>query len=70
MGLLADWLESNRINARVMPYSGYDTMMEALNADEVDAIVAPDLSVSYDCLALVSIGFSDYYRRVRIFSRS
>ena len=53
-----------------MPYSGYDTMMEALNADEVDAIVAPDLSVSYDCLALVSIGFSDYYRRVRIFSRS
>lgn len=53
-----------------MPYSGYDAMMEALNADEVDAIVAPDLSVSYDSLALVSIGFSDYYRRVRIFSRS
>ncbi len=44
-----------------MPYSGYDAMMEALNVDEVDAIVAPDLSVSYDSLALVSIGFSDYY---------
>lgn len=60
-GLLADWLESSHLQAEVVFYSGYDALMEALGSGQVDAIAAPDLSVSYDCLAIVSIGASDYY---------
>ncbi len=60
-GLLAEWIESNQVRAKVVSYGGYDALMEALNGGEVDAIVAPDLSVSYECIAITTIGFSDYY---------
>ena len=60
-GLLNQWLESNRIDAEVVKYSGYDEMMPALDEGSVDAIAAPDLATSYDYLAMVSIGFSDFY---------
>ena len=60
-GLLSEWLDNNHIGAKISRYSGYDELMEALGSSEVDAIAAPDLSVSYDCLAVVSIGASDYY---------
>ncbi len=49
------------MQAEVVFYSGYDALMEALGSGQVDAIAAPDLSASYDCLAIVSIGASDYY---------
>ena len=60
-GLLADWLEANSLQAEVVECSGYDEMMAALEAGEVDVIAAPDLATGYDYLALVSIGSSDYY---------
>ncbi len=60
-GLLNQWLQSNMIEAEVVKYSGYDEMMPALDAGSVDAIVAPDLATGYDYLAIVSIGFSDFY---------
>ena len=60
-GLLRTWLQSNQVDAQVVGYSGYDAMMPALDADEIDALVAPDLATGYDYLAIVSIGFSDFY---------
>ena len=60
-GLLREWLDNNHIQATVLPFSGYEALMEALSGGEADVIAAPDLSVSYDCLAIVSIGASDYY---------
>ena len=60
-GLLRSWLLSNDIHADIVEYPGYDAMMEALSSDEVGAIAAPDLSAGYECLAIASIGFSDYY---------
>jgi len=59
--LLKQWLESNQIQAKVLECKGYDELMANLNDGTVDAIAAPDLSVGYDCLAIVSIGSSDYY---------
>lgn len=60
-GLLMDWLENNRIEAKIEKFDGYDALMAALNAGELDAIATPDLSTSYDYLPIVNIGFSDYY---------
>lgn len=60
-GLLTEWLQDNDISAELVPYNGYDEMMPAIDAGEVEAIAAPDLATSYDYQALVSIGFSDYY---------
>ena len=59
--LLDQWLKSNRINAEVIRCKGYDEMMSSLDSGSVDAIVAPDLATAYDYLAIVSIGFSDFY---------
>ena len=59
--LLVQWLESNQLVAEIVECSGYEEMMSALDAGEVDAIAAPDLATSYDYLAIVSIGFSDFY---------
>ncbi len=60
-GLLADWLDSNHLTAEIVECAGYDELMDRLTGGTVDAIAAPDLSVSYDCLSIVSIGSSDYY---------
>lgn len=60
-GLLEQWLQSNRIEAEVVPCSGYDEMMPSMDAGQLDAIVAPDLATGYDYQAVVSIGFSDFY---------
>ena len=59
--LLREWLQSNGIEAKVIECNGYDEMMPLLDADKLDLIAAPDLATGYDYLAIVSIGFSDYY---------
>lgn len=59
--LLSQWLQSSMINAEIVGFSGYNDMMPALDNGSIDAIVAPDLATSYDYLAIVSIGFSDFY---------
>ena len=60
-GLLRDWLISNSVSAEVVDCDGYDALMSALNNDELDAIVTPDLSISYDYVSFMNIGFSEYY---------
>ena len=35
--------------------------VNALNYEDVDAIVAPDLATDYDYLAISSIGYSEFY---------
>lgn len=60
-GLLKDWLLQNGIQAQVLYYNGYDSLMAALDAGELDTIVTPDLALSYAYEPIVSIGFSDYY---------
>ena len=60
-GLLTEWLENNHITAEVVKCSGYDEMMPLMDEGKLDAIAAPDLATGYDYLAIVSIGFSDYY---------
>ncbi len=59
--LLLEWLADNDIDATVVTYDGYSALMDALNADEVVAIVTPDLSIDYGYVPLVDIGSSDYY---------
>lgn len=59
--LLRQWLQSSAVSAEIVGFSGYNEMMPALDSGNVDAIVAPDLATSYDYLAVVSIGFSDFY---------
>lgn len=60
-GLLKRWLEENKINAEVVERNGYDALMSALDSGEFDAIVTPDLSISYDYVSIMDIGFSEYY---------
>lgn len=59
--LLVDWLPKKNISAEIIRCNGYAEMMGKLNRKEIDVIAAPDLSNSYDYMALVNIGFSDYY---------
>ena len=60
-GLLKKWLADNQINAEVVERSGYDALMSALDSGEFDAIVTPDLSVTYNYVSIMDIGFSEYY---------
>ncbi len=60
-GLLEEWLQNNQITAETVPCTGYDEMMEKLDAGELDAIAAPDLSTKYNYQAIISIGFNEYY---------
>ena len=59
--LLEKWLDSNQIQAEVVDCKGDDEMVEKLNADELDAIVIPALSVGSDFIAIANIGASDCY---------
>ena len=59
--LLEKWLDSNQIQAEVVVCKGYDEMIEKLDADELDALVIPVLSVNSDCIAIANIGASDCY---------
>ncbi len=59
--LLEKWLDSNQIQAEVVGCKGYDDMIEKLDADELDALVIPALSVNSDFIAIASIGVSDCY---------
>lgn len=61
MRLLDSWLEGKNIEAEIVPYSGYTALMEALNQEEVELIVTPDLSIAYGCVPVVDIGTSEYY---------
>ena len=60
-GLLKQWLEENGIRATIVECKGYDEIMDNLEAGRIQALAAPDLSVSYDCVAIASIGSSDYF---------
>ena len=59
--LLGKWLDSNQIQAEVVICKGYDEMIEKLDADELDALVIPVLSVNSDFIAIANIGASDCY---------
>ena len=59
--LLDNWLDSNKIQAEVVICKGYDEMIEKLDADELDALVIPALSVNSDFIAIANIGVSDCY---------
>ena len=59
--LLEKWLDSNQIQAEVVVCKGYDEMIEKLDADELDALVIPALSVNSDFIAIANIGASDCY---------
>lgn len=59
--LLDEWLLKNHVRAQKVTCNGYEEMMRLLNAGQLDAIAAPDLSNSYNYMALVNIGFSDYF---------
>ena len=59
--LLEKWLDSNQIHAEVVVCKGYDEMIEKLNADELDALVIPALSVNSDFIAIANIGAGDCY---------
>ena len=59
--LLEKWLDSNQIQAEVVICKGYDEMIEKLDADELDALVVPALSVNSDFIAIANIGASDCY---------
>ena len=59
--LLEKWLDSNQIHAEVVACKGYDEMIEKLDADELDALVIPALSVNSDFIAIANIGACDCY---------
>ena len=59
--LLEKWLDSNQIQAEVVICKGYDEMIEKLDADELDALVIPVLSVNSDFIAIANIGAGDCY---------
>ena len=59
--LLEKWLDSNQIQAEAVVCKGYDEMIEKLDADELDALVVPALSVNSDFIAIANIGVSDSY---------
>ena len=59
--LLEKWLDSNQIQAEVVVCKGYDEMIEKLDADELDALVIPALSVNSNLIAIANIGVSDCY---------
>ena len=59
--LLEKWLDSNQLQAEVVICKGYDDMIKKLDADELDALVIPALSVNSDFIAIANIGASDCY---------
>ena len=59
--LLKKWLDSNQIQAEVVVCKDYDEMIEKLDADELDALVIPALSVNSDFIAIANIGAGDCY---------
>ena len=59
--LLEKWLDSNQIQAEIVICKGYDEMIEKLDADELDALVIPVLSVNSDFIAIANIGAGDCY---------
>ena len=59
--LLEKWLDSNQIQAEVVVCKDYDEMIEKMDADELDALVVPALSVNSDFIAIANIGASDCY---------
>ena len=59
--LLEKWLDSNQIQAEVVICKGYDEMIGKLDADELDALVVPALSVNSDFIAIANIGAGDCY---------
>ena len=59
--LLEKWLDSNQIQAEVVICKGYDEMIEKLDAEKLDALVVPALSVNSDFIAIANIGAGDCY---------
>ena len=59
--ILSQWLDMNHVQAEIVPLSGYNALMQALDSDQVDTIVTPDLSIAYGCIPLMDVGSSDYF---------
>ena len=59
--LLEKWLDSNQIQAEIVVCKGYNDMIEKLDAEKLDALVIPALSVNSDFIAIANIGVSDCY---------
>ena len=59
--LLKEWLPQNEIQAEILYYNGYDTLMSAMDSGELDAIATPDLATSYEYVPIINLGFSEYY---------
>lgn len=59
--LIRDWLVNNHIEAEVVQFDGYDSLMSALDKGGLDAIATPDLATTYDYTPIINIGFSDFY---------
>lgn len=59
--LLKQWLSENNIKAETVSCNGYDALMSALDSGELDLIVTPDLSINYNYVSVMNIGFSEYY---------
>ena len=59
--LLEKWLDSHQIQAEVVVCKDYDEMIEKLDADELEALVIPALSVNSDFIAIADIGVDDCY---------
>lgn len=59
--LLEQWLETKNLDATVVPCRDYKVMMQGLEEDTLDAMVAPSLIMQRDSISVVSIGGGDYY---------
>ena len=59
--LLEQWLEAKDLEATIVPCADYDEMMQGLEQDTLDALVAPSLIMQRDSISVVSIGGGDYY---------
>ena len=59
--LLEKWLDSNQLHAEIVVCKGYDEIIKKQDADELDALVVPALSVNSDFIAIANIGVSDCY---------
>ena len=59
--LLEKWMDNHQIQAEVVVCKDYDEMIDKLDAEKLEALVIPALSVSSNFIAIADIGASDCY---------
>ena len=59
--LLEKWMDNHQIQAEVVVCKDYDEMIDKLDAEKLEALVIPALSVSSDFIAIADVGASDCY---------